>query len=49
MQEAAGGRGQITRLANRVGIPVVTMWRLVKGKFNGSAATWAAIYRSYGK
>ena len=45
----AEGRGQITRLAKRIGIPVVTLWRLVNGKFQGSINTWDAIYKYYGK
>ena len=49
LKKEATGRGQVTRLAKRIGIPIVTLWRLVNGKFKGSAETWDAIYRYYGK
>jgi hypothetical protein len=42
-------RGDITRIAGRIGIPIVTLWRIVNGKFSGSAKTWDAIFRYYGK
>ena len=41
--------GDISRIAPRIGIPIVTLWRLVNGKYRGSAATWDAVYRYYGK
>jgi hypothetical protein len=49
LKKEADGRGQITRLANRIGIPIVTLWRIKNGKFQGSVKTWDAIYRYYGK
>ena len=49
LQKEASGRGQITRLALRIGIPIVTLWRIVKGKSRGSTGTWDAIFRYYGK
>jgi len=49
LKKEAAGRGQVTRLAKRIGIPIVTLWRLVNGKYRGSAATWDAVYRYYGK
>ena len=41
--------GDISRLANRIGIPIVTLWRIVKGKSKGSATTWDAIFKYYGR
>ena len=49
LQKEAAGRGQITRLAIRIGIPTVTLWRIVNGKSKGSVGTWDAILKYYGK
>lgn len=49
LQKESSGRGQITRLAVRIGIPIVTLWRIVNGKSKGSADTWDAIFSYYGK
>jgi hypothetical protein len=49
LRKEASGRGQITRLAKRIEIPVVTLWRIIGGKSAGSARTWDAIFRYYGK
>ena len=42
-------RGRITAIARRIGIPIVTLWRIVKGKSKGSAETWDKIFSYYGK
>jgi predicted transcriptional regulator len=49
LQKEATGRGQITRLALRIGIPIVTLWRIINGKSKGSVGTWDAIFKYYGK
>jgi len=49
VKREAAGAGQITRLAHRIGIPTVTLWRIVRGKFHGSIKTWDAIFKYYGK
>ena len=49
LKKEAEGRGQVTRLAKRIGIPIVTVWRLKEGIFQGNAKTWDAIFRYYGK
>ena len=49
LQKEAEGWGQITRLAIRIGIPIVTLWRIVNGKSKGSVGTWDAILKYYGK
>jgi len=49
LKKEAAGRGQVTRLAKRIGIPIVTLWRLVNDKFKGSAETWDAIFKYYRK
>jgi hypothetical protein len=43
------GRGEVTRLARLIGIPIVTLWRIKTGKFQGSIKTWDAIFKYYGK
>lgn len=45
----ASQRGDISRIAKRMGIPITTLWRVVNDKFAGSAKTWDAIFRYYGK
>ncbi|MCK9518454.1 MAG: hypothetical protein M0R74_05405 [Dehalococcoidia bacterium] len=49
LKKEAEGRGQVSRLARRIGIPIVTLWRIVHDKFQGNIKTWDAIFRYYGK
>lgn len=37
------------RLAKRIGINHVSLWRIVKGKTKGSADNWDKIFQYYGK
>jgi predicted transcriptional regulator len=49
LKKEAAGRGQVTRLAKRIGIPIVTLWRITESKFKGSIDTWDKIFKYYRK
>jgi predicted transcriptional regulator len=36
-------------LAKRIGITHVSLWRIVKGKTQGSTKNWDAIFKYYGR
>lgn len=48
LKQEAAGSGYV-RLSARIGISMVTLWRIVNDKFKGNATTWDAIFKYYGK
>lgn len=46
-KEADGAR--IVPLAKQMGIPHVTLWRILNGKSRGNVLTWAKIFKYYKK
>ena len=44
-KEADGAR--LIPLANQIGIPYVTLWRILNGKSRGNSKTWHCIFRYY--
>lgn len=49
LKREATGWGNTTRLAKRLDMPIVTLWRIVNDRYGGNAKTWDRIFTYYDK